>query len=77
MKKLYRSRTNRVVGGVLGGIGEYLDVDPVFIRVLWIFLFVFTAVVPGLVAYTIAYFLMPSPPLSLTVSDASLEQLKG
>ncbi len=68
MKKLYRSRTNRVVCGVLGGIGEYLGVDPVFIRVLWIFLFVFTAIIPGLIAYTIAYFIMPEQPLSLMSS---------
>lgn len=62
MKKLYRSSTDRLVGGVLGGIGEYLDVDPVFIRVLWAFLVIFTAVVPGIVVYVVVYFLMPDRP---------------
>lgn len=33
-KKLYRSRKNRVLGGICGGIGEYFEVDPVLIRVL-------------------------------------------
>jgi phage shock protein C len=40
-KRLYRSRDNRVFTGILGGIGEYVNVDPVAIRVLYI---VFTAV---------------------------------
>lgn len=62
MKKLYRSGTNKVVGGVLGGIGEYLDVDPVFIRVLWVAITVFTAVIPGVIVYAAAYALMPKRP---------------
>ncbi len=36
MRKLYRSKTNRVIGGVCGGIAEYLNVDPTLIRVLWV-----------------------------------------
>ena len=36
MKKLRRSRKNRVVCGVLGGIAEYFDVDPTIVRVLYI-----------------------------------------
>lgn len=35
-KKLYRSRQNRWIGGVCGGIGEYFDVDPVLIRVAFL-----------------------------------------
>ncbi|MEA3334972.1 MAG: PspC domain-containing protein [Chloroflexota bacterium] len=33
-KRLYRSRTNRVVSGVCGGFGDYFNVDPVLIRVI-------------------------------------------
>lgn len=36
-KKLYRSRQNRWIGGICGGIGEYFDVDPVLIRVAFLF----------------------------------------
>ena len=36
MKKLRRSRKNRVVCGVLGGIAEYFDIDPTIVRVLYI-----------------------------------------
>ncbi|MDD4248763.1 MAG: PspC domain-containing protein, partial [Methanosarcina sp.] len=34
MKKLYRSKKSRIIAGVCGGIGEYLDVDPTLIRLL-------------------------------------------
>jgi phage shock protein C len=35
-KKLYRSRENRIIGGVCGGLGEYFDIDPTLVRVLFI-----------------------------------------
>jgi phage shock protein C len=58
-KKLYKSKTNRVLKGVLGGIGEYFDVDPVVIRVAFVLITAFTHVVPGIVAYIVASFVMP------------------
>lgn len=36
VKRLYRSGKDKIIGGVCGGIGEYLEVDPVIIRILWI-----------------------------------------
>ena len=36
-KKLYRSRENRMLGGVCGGVGEYFDIDPTLVRVLFVF----------------------------------------
>ena len=35
-KKLYRSRENRMLGGVCGGLGEYFDIDPTLVRLLFI-----------------------------------------
>ena len=35
-KKLYRSRDNRVIAGICGGLGEYFDIDPVIIRALFV-----------------------------------------
>ncbi len=35
-KKLYRSRTQRQIGGVCGGLGEYLNVDPTIIRIAFV-----------------------------------------
>ena len=55
MKRLYRSRSNRVLAGVCGGIGEYFDIDPVIVRILAI-------VIPGFgwVAYVVCAVLIPS-----------------
>ena len=34
MRKLYRSYTNSMIGGVCGGLGEYFDIDPTLIRII-------------------------------------------
>lgn len=59
MKKLYRSENNKVWLGVLGGLGEYLNLDPVLLRVVFILIFVFTGFIPGFVAYLLAAAVMP------------------
>lgn len=59
MKKLYRSANNRVLGGVCGGMGEYLNVDPTIIRLVWI-LFALTGV--GLIFYLLAWLVIPRNP---------------
>ena len=56
MKRLYRSRKNRVICGVCGGIGDYLNVDPTVIRLLALLLG-FTGT--GSVAYIVAAVIMP------------------
>ena len=58
-KKLYRSRTNRIFAGVFGGLGEYFDIDPVLLRVIWLFVVVFTGFVPGIIVYIFATFVVP------------------
>jgi len=45
-KKLRRSSVNRTVAGILGGIGEYYDTDPVLLRVGFVILLVLTGFVP-------------------------------
>lgn len=59
-KKLYRSTTNRIIGGVCAGIAEYLDIDPSVIRLIWALVVVFTAFVPGVLVYIIALLIIPS-----------------
>ena len=56
MKKLFRSKSNRVICGVCGGIGEYLNVDPTIIRLLALLLG-FTG--SGVLVYIVAAFIMP------------------
>ena len=58
-KRLYRSDTNYIIGGVLGGLGEYFHVDPTIFRVLWIVVTLFTAILPGIVAYILALLIVP------------------
>ncbi len=41
-KKLYRSRKNRMISGVCGGLGEYTGIDPTWIRIGWAVLMLFT-----------------------------------
>ena len=57
MKKLYRSNKNKVLAGVCGGIGEYLDVDPIIIRLLWL-LFAL-GMGTGIIVYIIAWLIIP------------------
>lgn len=59
-KRLYRSAKERIFGGVCGGLGDYFDVDPTLIRLLWI-LFVLAYGI-GILAYLIAWFIVPRNP---------------
>lgn len=62
MKKLYKSDKNKTLAGVIGGIGEYFNVDPVILRVVWIVIVLFTGLMPGLIAYFIAILIIPKKP---------------
>jgi len=61
-KKLYRSRANRTISGVCGGLGEFLNIDPTIVRVLWVLLSVFSAGFPGLIVYIILAAVIPDAP---------------
>lgn len=63
MKKLYRSKTNKVWDGVLGGFGEYFAVDPTLLRVLFVLFVICTGIFPGVIAYIIAIFIIPQQPV--------------
>jgi phage shock protein PspC (stress-responsive transcriptional regulator) len=62
MKRLYRSKTDKVLAGVCGGVGEYFDADPVLIRLLYLLATVFTGVIPGILGYLIAIVIVPDAP---------------
>lgn len=74
-KRLYRSVKNKVICGVCGGIGEYFQVDPVIIRLIWVLLMLlqpwrglfhsfmgFSLVGGSLIFYIIAAVIIPQPP---------------
>jgi phage shock protein C len=58
-KRLYRSKKNKVIAGVFGGLGEYANFDPVLLRLAWVLIVVFTGFVPGLIAYLLAIIITP------------------
>lgn len=60
-KKLYRSAVNRTICGVCGGIGEYLNIDPTVIRLIWI-LAALPSCGTALLVYIIAAVVMPEQP---------------
>jgi phage shock protein C len=60
MHRLYRSGKDRILGGVCGGIAEYLGVDPTIIRLLWILGTLFFGF--GILLYIIAWIIIPRNP---------------
>jgi phage shock protein C len=60
VKRLYKSRTNKVVDGVCGGIAEYFDVDPVLVRIIFVLFFFFGG--SALIAYIVGMIIMPRAP---------------
>ncbi len=59
-KKLYRSAEEKKIAGVCGGLGEYFDIDPTIIRLIW--LAMLFAVGSGVLAYIIAWIIVPERP---------------
>lgn len=57
VKRLYRSKKDKVLGGVCGGIAEYFNIDPVIIRVIAVVL-AFMGFI-GLIAYIVAWIIVP------------------
>lgn len=62
-KRLYRSRKERKVLGILGGLAEHLELDPALVRLLYLTLMFVTAVLPMALAYLIGYLIIPAAPL--------------
>lgn len=64
-KKLYRSRTDKMLCGVLGGLAEYLNADATLIRIIYAALSVFSAGFPGIVLYIICAIVIPEAPFDV------------
>ena len=57
---LRRSRTNRMVAGVVGGLAKYLGVDPTLARVVFAVVSIVSAAFPGLLVYGILWLVIPA-----------------
>jgi len=68
-KRLMRPREDRKIAGVCAGFAEYFDLDVTLVRVVWL-ISVFLGVGLSLVAYVIAWIVMPEEPLYLPAPGA-------
>lgn len=66
-RKLYRSRQERMIAGVCGGLGEYFDIDPTLVRLLFVVATLFGGPA-GPVAYLIFMIVVPNDPSTQTTS---------
>jgi phage shock protein C len=57
--KLMRSRVNRRVAGVCAGLAEHLELDTSLVRILWVFLTLASGCFPGIIAYVLAWIIIP------------------
>ena len=64
-KKLYKSRTDKKLDGVCGGIAKYFGIDSTAVRLLWVILSCFSG--SGLLAYIIAMIIIPEEPEDLII----------
>jgi len=62
MKKLYRSKQNKKILGIAGGLGDFYNIDPTIIRLILILLCIITGVIPMILAYFIAALIIPIEP---------------
>jgi phage shock protein C len=58
-KPLRRSGTNRMFGGVVGGIAEYIGIDPTLARLIYVIISVVSAAFPGILVYLILWLVIP------------------
>lgn len=63
VKRLYRSRDDRMIAGVCGGLAEYFNVDPVIVRIIF-FILLLPGGLPGLLPYIILWIVVPEKPLT-------------
>ena len=61
-KRLHRSRTDRQLTGVLGGVSDYLRMDPSLVRIAYVILTILTGFVPGIFLYFMMAFIVPVEP---------------
>lgn len=70
VRRLYRSKTDKIVSGVCGGIAEYLEIDSTLVRIVWVIL-IFAGI--GVPAYIIAWILIPENPVDYEIIEPTDE----
>ena len=57
--KFKKSKKDKIIAGVLGGVAESIGVDSTFVRIVWLILLGLTGFVPGLIVYFLATIFLP------------------
>jgi len=70
-RRLYRSRSDRMVAGIAGGLGEYLNIDATIVRLLFVCFAL--AGGPGLIVYIVMLLVVPEEPLGASESVVEVE----
>ena len=73
MKRLYRSKKEQMLGGICGGLAEYIDVDPSIIRLVFVVLIVLSWGL-FLLVYIAAWIIIPASPEESTLPATSRER---
>lgn len=66
-RRLYRSRSQRMIGGLCGGLGEYLGMDPTVVRLIVVLITIFWPFT--LVAYLVLMLVVPEEPANPTQAE--------
>lgn len=78
MKTLYRSKNNKMVSGIFGGLGEYFGIDPVIFRIGFVVILFITGLVPAAIGYFVCLLFVPKSPKEYdpTVIHVKAEDVK-
>ena len=77
VRRIYREREEAKLVGVCAGLGTYLEIDPVILRVVWMLTTVFTGFVFGIVGYVLAWVIIPQRPVPPVRAGMSVEVPHG
>lgn len=72
--RLMRLRYDRKIGGVCSGLSEHLGLDTSLVRILWVFLTFASGFFPGVIAYILAWIIIPEETYALMPGVASRQQ---
>lgn len=62
IRKIYRSKRDKMIAGICGGLGEMFEVDPTLIRLGLVFIGLVTGVLPFIIAYIVGWIIIPVNP---------------
>ena len=75
-KKLYKSNTDKVFAGVIGGIGEYFNIDPTILRLAYVLITIVSGIFPAIIAYIIAVVIVPDKPFIHQMPESEYKEKK-